>query len=169
MTNFADADLRDASPPIPGEQQRALVAARARELGRRRRMMQGAGALGMVAALAVGVAALTAGGSSPGAGSTTRIDAAGPSGATATTVAPAVDAAPGDPAPVTAAPVPAPAPDPAPAPSADAAPADPGTGPGSTALEAPAPAVAPTDEPRLVPAAPTTFTVSGTVSNIPAG
>ena len=75
MPNLTDSDLRDPSPPVPGDAQRAAVAARAHQLGRRRRMMQGVGALGMVAAVAVGVAALTAGGTSgPGA---SRIEAAG--------------------------------------------------------------------------------------------
>ena len=64
MPNLIASDLRDPSPPVPGERERAAVAARAHQLGRRRRIMQGAGALGMVAAVAVGVAALTAGGSS---------------------------------------------------------------------------------------------------------
>jgi hypothetical protein len=65
---LTDSDLRDPSPPMPGGKERAAVATRAHQLGRRRRMLQGAGALGMVAAVAVGVAALTAGGTSSGPG-----------------------------------------------------------------------------------------------------
>jgi hypothetical protein len=66
MANVTHSDLRDPSPPVPGARERAAVAARAHQLGRRRRIVQGAGALGMVAAVAVGVAALTAGGTSSG-------------------------------------------------------------------------------------------------------
>ena len=61
--SFAD-DLRDPAPPVAGPAQRAAVAARTKQLVRRRRSMQSAGALGVVAAVAVSVAALTAGGSS---------------------------------------------------------------------------------------------------------
>ncbi len=61
--SFAD-DLRDPAPPIAGPAERAAVAARTKQLVRRRRSMQSAGALGVVAAVAVSVAALTAGGSS---------------------------------------------------------------------------------------------------------
>jgi hypothetical protein len=75
MPILTDADLRDPSPPLPGDKERAAVAARAHQLGRRRRVMQGAGALGMVAAVAVGVAALTAGGTS-GTGRVGRVEAA---------------------------------------------------------------------------------------------
>ncbi len=75
MPNLTDSDLRDPSPPVPGARERAAVAARAHQLGRRRRVMQGAGALGMVAAVAVGVAALTAGGTSSSPGGQ-RIEAA---------------------------------------------------------------------------------------------
>jgi hypothetical protein len=149
MPNLTDSDLRDPSPPVPGARERAAVAARAHQLGRRRRILQGAGALGMVAAVAVGVAALTAGGTSSSPGGQ-RIAAAGSSGddapsgtATTTTPAPAV----------TTVPAPTPAPDPTPV------------------VEAP---VVSSDQPAAevtppAPAAPTTFTVSGTVSNIPEG
>ncbi len=75
MANVSHSDLRDPSPPVPGARERAAVAARARQLGRRRRIVQGTGALGMVAAVAVGVAALTAGGTSSGPGGG-RIEAA---------------------------------------------------------------------------------------------
>ena len=64
MQNFDSSDLSDPQPPVPGERERARVAERAHELGRRRRLVQGGGALALVAALAVSVAALTAGGSS---------------------------------------------------------------------------------------------------------
>ena len=39
------SELNDPQPPVPGERERALVAARAHELGRRRRLVQGGGAL----------------------------------------------------------------------------------------------------------------------------
>ncbi len=144
MTNLDDFDLRDPAPPVPGDQERAAVATRAHQLGRRRRILQGAGALGMVAAVAVGVAALTAGGTSSG---TRRIEAASSAGAddTPATTTPAV------------ATTTVPAPTPVPAPTAD-------TG-ASTSAPAPAPVVVP----EAPPVAPSTFTVSGTVGNIPAG
>jgi hypothetical protein len=111
MPNLTDLDLRDPAPPVPGTSERAAVAARAHQLGRRRRMMQGAGALGMVAAVAVGVAALTAGGTS-GPGATNRIEAASAADTT-DAVAPTTVA----PTPVTTAPaaVETPAPDSTPA------------------------------------------------------
>jgi hypothetical protein len=149
MTNFTDADLRDPSPPVPGSKERAAVAARAHQLGRRRRMMQGAGALGMVAAVAVGVAALTAGGTSPGTGGH-RIEAAA-----ATT-----DAAPSTEAPAVSTTVPAPAVTTVPAPEPS----------GGTDATTDVPSEQPaTEVPPPAPAAPTAFTVSGTVSNIPDG
>jgi len=132
MPILTDADLRDPSPPLPGEKERAAVAARAHELGRRRRMMQGAGALGMVAAVAVGVAALTAGGTT-GTG-TGRIQAANSATPADTTPVPAVTNAPN----VTAVPA--------------LTTSDAGDAPGASDV-----------------AAPTTFTLSGTVANIPAG
>jgi hypothetical protein len=151
MTNFTDADLRDPSPPVPGSKERAAVAARAHQLGRRRRMMQGAGALGMVAVVAVGVAALTAGGTSPGSGGQRIEAAAATTDAVPTTEAPAATTT--VPAPATTGPAPAP----------------------DTAVATDAPNVA-TDPPASqqetappAPAAPTTFTVSGTISNIPQG
>jgi len=147
MTEWFDSDLRDPSPPVPGERERAAVAVRAAQLGRRRRILQGAGALGMVAALAVGVAALTAGGSSSGSGHTNRIEAASPSTATAPTVTAA---------PTTVAP---------PVTTAPATTAPPAVDPG--VVEAPAPATEP--QPEVAPPAPVIATVSGTVSNIPAG
>jgi hypothetical protein len=143
MANLTDSDLRDPSPPVPGAAERAAVAARARQLGRRRRVLQGAGALGMVAAVAVGVAALTAGGTSSGPGGQ-RIEAASSpadarTGVTTTTTAP-------DPTTVP----------PAPAPSAG------GDGAGEVSGPAPVTGAAP-------PVAASVFTVSGTVSNVPAG
>ncbi len=150
MTGWDNSQLRDPSPPVPGERERAAVAARAHQMGRRRRIMQGAGALGMIAALAVGVAALTAGGSSSGSG-TNRIETASSSAlpATTATVAPTTV-----PPPVTTAPPATAAPAVTAAPGANAAPAP-------TEAPAPQPAVAP-------PPAPVLGTVSGTVSNIPA-
>jgi hypothetical protein len=149
MTEWFESDLRDPSPPVPGERERAAVAVRAAELGRRRRILQGAGALGMVAALAVGVAALTAGGSSSGSGDTNHIDAASPSASTAPTVTAA---------PTTAAP---------PVTTAPATTAPPAVDPG--VVEAPAPATEPQPQPEAAPPAPVLGTVSGTVTNIPAG
>src|SRR5205823_7981503 len=99
---------------------------------------------GMVAAVAVGVAALTAGGTS-GPGGTGRIEAATADAAVTTTV----------PAPVTT----------VPAPTADTTPAPTGTEQ-APVVEAPAP---PADTTPVAPAAPSTYTVSGTVSNIPEG
>jgi septal ring-binding cell division protein DamX len=146
MPNLS-SDLSDPHPPVPGERERALVAARAHELGRRRRLVQGGGALALVAAVAVSVAALTAGGSS-GAGGTNRVEAA--SSASDTTVStPATHAT----TPTTAAPVPAPAP------TEDTTPVATQEAPAATSEE-----TAP-----VVPVAPSTFTLSGTVSGNPAG
>jgi hypothetical protein len=156
MPKLTDSDLRDPTPPVPGDKERTAVAARAHQLGRRRRMMQGAGALGMVAALAVGVAALTAGGTSPGSGGH-QIEAASSAGATDTTDA---GAAVTTTVPAAVTTVPAPAPETTPAPDASASEGDTG------AVEAPSPAP---DTTPAAPAAPSTYTVSGTVSNIPEG
>lgn len=151
MPNLTDADLRDPMPPVPGAKERAAVAARAHQLGRRRRMMQGAGALGMVAAVAVGVAALTAGGTSSGTGGQ-RIEAASSgTGDTANHAAASTTVT----APVTTVPAPAPQP---------TGGADATTGAPPAATEQPVPEATPP-----APAAPTTFTISGTVSNIPEG
>ena len=138
MPNLTDTDLRDPSPPVPGARERAAVATRAHQLGRHRRMMQGAGALGMVAVVAVGVAALTAGGTSPGPGGQ-RIEAASS----------ATDAPNATPA-TTAVPAPAPVSEEQVAPS----------GPVLSTVN---------PEPVVPTAAPTSFSVSGTVSNVPAG
>jgi hypothetical protein len=148
MANLTPSDLRDPQPPVPGERERALVAARAHQLGRRRRLAQGVGALALVAALGVSVAALTAGGSS-GPGATSRVEAASHASSDSTTAptTPATTAAP-----TTVAPPPTTT---APAPTVDTTP--------STAAQAP-PAVAPQP---VVPAA--TFTLSGTVTGNPAG
>lgn len=56
-------DLSDPSPPVPGDSERAAVRARAAHLGRRRRVVRGAGVLAAVVIVALGVVALTAGGS----------------------------------------------------------------------------------------------------------
>jgi hypothetical protein len=147
MPNLDSSDLRDPQPPIPGERERALVAERADQLGRRRRLVQGGGALALVAAVAVCVAAFTAGGSS-GPGSTNRIEAA--SGSVDTTaVAPTTTPATTVPATVATtvpAPVTAPAAQEAPAVVPDSAPA-------------------PQEAPAVVPS---TFTLSGTVTGNPA-
>ena len=93
MPNFTSSDLRDPQPPLPGERERALVATRAHELGRRRRLVQGGGALALVAAVAVSVAALTAGGAS-GPGGTNRVEAASGSDTSVSTPVSHVTAAP---------------------------------------------------------------------------
>jgi hypothetical protein len=145
-------ELRDPQPPVPGERERELVAARAHQLHRRRRLAQGAvGALAVVAAVSVSVAALTGGGSSDGTG---RIEAASVTSGT-TAVAPTTTAAPATTAALAPAPAPAPAPTAAPEPAADTTPAP--------AFQAPAPAV------QEAPPAPTSFNVSGTVTGVPAG
>ncbi len=156
MTEWDNSQLRDPSPPVPGERERAAVAARAHQMGRRLRVMQGAGALGMIAALAVGVAALTAGGSSSGSG-TNRIETASSSSTPGTTVTVAPTTIP---APVTTAPPTTAAP---PTTSAPAVTADRG------ADAAPAPTTPPAPQPAVAPPPPARYTVSGTVSNIPAG
>lgn len=56
-------DLSDPSPPVPGDHEREAVRARATQLSRRRRAVQSAGVLVGVVAVALGVVALTAGGS----------------------------------------------------------------------------------------------------------
>jgi hypothetical protein len=150
--NFDSSDLRDPHPPLPGEPERTKVAARAHELGRRRRLAQGGGALAVVAAVAVSVAALTAGGGSgPG---NNRVEAASSASDTSVstsvshvTTAPTTVPAPAD---TTVAPAPAPAPDTAPAAAQEA------------------PAVAPQSDAPVQPATPTTFTLSGTVTGNPA-
>jgi hypothetical protein len=146
MPNLTTSDLSDPQPPLPGERERALVATRAHRLGRRRRLVQGGGALALVAAVAVSVAALTAGGSS-GPGGTNRIAAASGTDTSVSTPVSHVTTVP-----TTAAPAPAPevAPDTAPA-------------------AAEVPAVTPQDVAPVEPAAPTTFTLSGTVTGNPAG
>src|SRR5262245_14077078 len=142
MPNLNESELRDPTPPVPGERERALVATRAHQLGRHRRIMQGVGALAVVAVVSVSVAALTAGGSGPGASSKVET-ASSPetSDAPVTTAAPSTVATTLTPAP-------------APAATADTS---------APATTAPAPAV------QETPPAPSTFTISGTVSNIPDG
>lgn len=149
MPNLNPSDLRDPQPPVPGERERALVAARAHQLGRRRHLAQGVGALALVAALGVSVAALTAGGSS-GPGATNRVEAASHATSESTTV-PTTTAATA-PAPTTVAPPPTTA---APVPAPDTTP---------TTVATPPPAVTPQ---QVAPAA--TFTLSGTVTGNPAG
>lgn len=144
MPNLTSSDLSDLQPPLPGERERALVANRAHELGRRRRLLQGGGALTLVAAVAVSVAALTAGGSS-GPGGTNRVETASGTDTSVSTPVSHVTTAP----PTVVTTVPAPAPD---------------TTPATTA----APVVAPQDVAPVEPATPTTFTLSGTVTGNPA-
>ena len=107
MPNLTPSDLRDPQPPLPGERERALVNERAHQLGRRRHLAQGAGALAVVAAVAVSVAAFTAGGS-PNAGGTSRIETASGSDTTVSTPVSNVTTAPTTVAPTVPAPVPAP-------------------------------------------------------------
>lgn len=153
MSDLFPSDLRDPQPPAPGDRERALVATRARALGRRRRLLQGGGALALVAAMAVSVAALTAGGSSSPSGAS-RVEAA--SGAGDRTTAAPVDHV--TTVPSTLAPAPTVATTPAPAPAPDTTPA---------AVDVPA--VTPQSAAPVTPAAPTTFTLSGTVTGNPAG
>ncbi len=155
MPNFTSSDLSDPQPPLPGERERALVATRAHELGRRRRLLQGGGALALVAAVAVSVAALTAGGAS-GPGGTNRIEAASGTDTSVSTPVSHVTTVPTTVAPTT---VPAPAPAPAPAPEAT---------PDTMAAAQDAPVAAPQDVPPVQAEVPTTFTLSGTVTGNPA-
>src|SRR4051794_2980990 len=149
MPNLTSSDLSDPQPPLPGEHERALVATRAHELGRRRRLVQGGGALALVAAVAVSVAALTAGGSS-GPGGTNRVEAASGTDTTVSTPVSHVTTVP-----TTVAPTPGPV-----------------TAPEATTDTTPAatdvPVVAPQDVAPVEPAAPSTFTLSGTVTGSPA-
>jgi hypothetical protein len=154
MTNFSSSDLRDPQPPLPGEPERAKVAARAHELGRRRRFVQGGGALALAAAVAVSVAALTGGGGN-GPGTTNRVEAA--SAGTDTSVSTPVSHV--TTVPTTVAPAPAPDTTVAPAPAN-------GTTPAPSSEVAPPPAV--NEAPAVQPAAPATFTLSGTVTGNPA-
>jgi hypothetical protein len=153
MSNFSSSDLRDPQPPLPGERERAQVAARAHELGRRRRLVQGGGALALVAAVAVSVAALTAGGAS-GPGGTNGVAAA--SAGSDTTVSTPTSH-------VTVAPTTvAPTPDTTPAPAVT-----PDTTPAAATQEAPAATAQ--DAAPVAPAVQSTFSLSGTVSGNPAG
>jgi hypothetical protein len=154
MEHFTPSDLRDPQPPLPGESERAKVAARAHELGRRRRLVQGGGALALVAAVAVSVAALTGGGGT-GPGGSNRVEAA--SADTDTTVSTPVSHV--TTVPTTVAPAPTTV-APAPAPSQD-------TTPAATSEVAPPPAAV-NDAPVEQPVAPSTFTLSGTVTGNPA-
>jgi hypothetical protein len=148
--NFDSSDLRDPQPPLPGERERSLVAERAHELGRRRRLVQGGGALALVAAVAVSVAALTGGGGT-GPGGTNQVEAA--SSGTDTSVSTPVSHVTTVPTTV----VPAPEATVAPAPTPDTTPA---------AVQE-APVAAPQSDTPVAPAA-TTFTLSGTVTGNPA-
>jgi hypothetical protein len=56
-------DLADPAPPVPGDRERAAVRTRARQLVRRRRVLQGSGVLAAVVVVALAGVALTAGGS----------------------------------------------------------------------------------------------------------
>ncbi len=66
MPMISPEALSDPTPPVPGPAERAAVAGRARQLGRRRRLVQGASVLGVVALLGIATAAvLDANGSDP--------------------------------------------------------------------------------------------------------
>ncbi len=151
MPNLTSSDLSDPQPPVPGERERALVATRAHELGRRRRLLQGGGALALVAAVAVSVAALTAGGAS-GPGGTNRVEAASGTDTSVSTPVSHVTTVPTTVAPTTV---------PAPAPAPEAT-------PDTTAAAQDAPVVAPQDVPPVQADVPSTFTLSGTVTGNPA-
>ena len=66
MPVLTEIDLTDPAPPVPGDTQRAAVHARAGQIVRRRRVLQGTGALAAMVALAGGVIALAGGGSGGG-------------------------------------------------------------------------------------------------------
>jgi hypothetical protein len=153
MQHFSPPDLRDPQPPVPGERERTLVAERARELGRRRRLAQGGGALALVAVVAVSVAALTGGGGSAG---TRGVEAAsGTDTPVSTTVGQVTTTAP-----TTVAPAPEPTVAPAPAPAPETTPA------AASSEAAPPPAVS--EAPAVEPAPPSGFTLSGAVTGNPA-
>ncbi len=136
---FTDNDLRDPAPPTPGAPERAKVAVRAKQIKRNRRLTAAGGALGLVAVMSLGAVALSGGGSS-GPG-TSRVEVAGASVERETTV------------PTTVAPVP----DTTPAPEVTT-----DTNSQATTQETPAVTEAPAP-------APSVFTISGTVSGVPAG
>jgi len=154
MPNLTSSDLSDPQPPVPGERERALVATRAHELGRRRRLVQGGGALALVAAVAVSVAALTAGGSS-GPGGSNGVQAASDTGTAVSTPVRHITTVP-----TTVAPTPTsePTPDTTPATAPDT----------TTPAAQEGPVVAPQDVTPVAPVVPTTFTLSGTVAGNPA-
>jgi hypothetical protein len=143
MPNLDSSDLRDPQPPIPGRRERTLVARRAHQLGRRRRLAQGGSALAVVAVATLSVAALTGGGTSGPTGN--RIEAA-----SADTFAPATTT---------------------PAPTADTVPAT--TAPPVTAPVTQAPQETPTTAAPVQPVqganVPATFTLSGVVTGNPSG
>ncbi|HLM16413.1 MAG TPA: hypothetical protein VK549_01245 [Acidimicrobiia bacterium] len=155
MPDLTASDLSDPQPPVPGERERALVATRAHQLGRRRRLLQGGGALALVAAVAVSVAALTAGGTS-GPGGTNGVQAASDTD-TGTEVSTPVSHITTAPTTVAPAPTNEPTRDTTTDTTTDTTPA----AQGSSLLS-------PQDVAPSEPAAPTTFTLSGTVTGNPA-
>jgi len=64
MPTLTVTDLRDPAPPVPGPAHRAAVAARAKQLSRRRRFAQIGGACAVVAVLATGGLAIATSSSS---------------------------------------------------------------------------------------------------------
>jgi hypothetical protein len=146
--------LSDPSPPVPGAAERAAVGARADQLARRRRLLQGTGALACTAILGVGVVALV---SASGSGSgTNRVETASAPepGTKVTNPDPVVAAAPAPEAPSAPAPAEAPA----------VAPVDETPAPvaGPEVESAPAAAPAPAPEPVLA-------SVRVTASSVPPG
>jgi hypothetical protein len=61
MPTLTDLAPADPHPPVPGPAVRAAVAVRARHLSRRRRLLQGAGGLAVVAVAVAGVVAVEGG------------------------------------------------------------------------------------------------------------
>jgi FlaG/FlaF family flagellin (archaellin) len=62
MPTLTLTDLRDPAPPVPGPAHRAAVAARAKQLTRRRRLAQIGGVCAVVAVLAIGGVAIASSG-----------------------------------------------------------------------------------------------------------
>jgi hypothetical protein len=143
--------LIDPAPPVPGDAERAAVSARANQLVKRRRMVQGAGALACTAILGVGVVALVSStGSGSGSGANKVEAASAPETGTNVTNPSTLSTAPAE----TAA---APATEPAPAAEEPAA---------TETQDAPAAA----EEPESTPAPePVLASLSVNASSVPAG
>jgi hypothetical protein len=146
--------LSDPAPPVPGAAERAAVGARADQLARRRRLLQGAGALACTAIVGVGVVALV---SATGSGSgTSRVEtASAPEPGTRVTNPEPVD---------TAAPAPEAPPAPAPAEAPAVAIVEETPAPVADPEVEPAPAAAPAPAPEPVLAS-----VRVTAASVPSG